>query len=163
MLTDAFMDAAKEQDVEVVRFDAARMKVDTCFGCETCFKNGMPCSFDDDFNGFAREIQTADGLLFAFPLYWYTMPAKFKAVFDKLYCFYTTGRCRGLEWGLICCCGWPEASIMDGMKITMNRSANAMNWHFVGEVIVPNVNNPGDVAGTPAIEQARALVKAFIN
>lgn len=162
-LTESFIEAAERNGCEVVRFDAVSLQVGTCHACRTCFKNGMPCSFDDDFNEVAREVQDADGILFAFPLYFYSIPAKLKAVIDKFYCFFTTGRCKVKEWGMICCCGMPDAEVMDGVRISLQRSANIMKWHMVGELLVPGVNKPGEVRGTGAMQQAAALADAFVN
>lgn len=38
--------------------------VDGCHACETCFKTGKACSFDDDFNAIAPAIMEADVVLY---------------------------------------------------------------------------------------------------
>ena len=62
-MTAAFIKAAEEKGHTVKRFDAAMMNVSGCHACETCFKTGKACSFDDDFNVIAPAIQEADGCL----------------------------------------------------------------------------------------------------
>ena len=86
-LTDAFVEAAKKKGHEVVRYDAAFMNVSGCRACDTCYKTGKACSFDDDFNVMAPDILNADGIVFTMPVYWYTMPSQIKAVLDKMYSF----------------------------------------------------------------------------
>ena len=54
-LVDAFVKAAEARGHEIVRFDAAMMKIDGCHACMTCFKTGKACSFDDDFNIIAQR------------------------------------------------------------------------------------------------------------
>ena len=66
-MTDSFIKAAKAKGHTVTRFDAAMMKLDGCHACETCYKTGKPCSFDDDFNTIAEEILDADALVFTMP------------------------------------------------------------------------------------------------
>ena len=101
----AFVKAAEEKGHEVARFDAAMMNVGGCRACCGCFKSGKACAFDDDFNKIAPEIEAADAVVFAMPVYWYTMPAQIKAVLDKFYSFFVAGReIGGKKCALISCC-----------------------------------------------------------
>ena len=84
-MTDAFIKAAEAKGHTVARFDAALQKVGGCHACETCFKSGNACSFDDDFNKFAPSILEADVVVFTAPVYWYSFPAQIKGVIDRLY------------------------------------------------------------------------------
>ena len=84
-MTDAFIRAAQAKGHTVTRFDAAMMKIGGCHACETCFKTGKACSFDDDFNLIAPAVLEADALVFTMPVYWYSIPAQIKGVIDRLY------------------------------------------------------------------------------
>lgn len=68
-MTDAFIKAAEEKGHTVTRFDAAMKNVGGCHACETCFKTGKACSFDDDFNDVAPAIMEADAVVFTMPVY----------------------------------------------------------------------------------------------
>ena len=59
-MTDSFIQAAEAKGHTVTRFDAAFLKIGGCHACETCFKTGKACSFDDDFNTIAPAILEAD-------------------------------------------------------------------------------------------------------
>ena len=76
----------------MTRFDAAMMNVGGCRACETCFKSGKACSFDDDFNTIAPHILEADDIVFAMPVYWYSIPGQIKNVIDKIYSFCVAGK-----------------------------------------------------------------------
>lgn len=58
-MTDAFIKAAEAKGHTVTRFDAAMMKLGGCRACETCYKTGKACSFDDDFNTIAPAVLEA--------------------------------------------------------------------------------------------------------
>ena len=73
-MTDAFIRAAQAKGHTITRFDAAMMKIGGCHACETCFKTGKACSFDDDFNLIAPAVLEADALVFTMPVYWYFHP-----------------------------------------------------------------------------------------
>ena len=77
-MTEAFVQAAETKGHTVTRFDAALKNVGGCRACETCFKTGKACSFDDDFNTIAPAILEADAVIFSMPVYWYSIPAQIK-------------------------------------------------------------------------------------
>ena len=69
-MTDSFIKAAEEMGHTITRFDAAMMKIGGCHACNSCFKSGKACIFDDDFNTIAPVILEADTILFTLPGYW---------------------------------------------------------------------------------------------
>ena len=161
-MTDAFIQAAEAKGHTVTRFDAAMKKVGGCRACETCFKTGKACSFDDDFNTIAPAILEADAVVFTMPVYWYSIPAQIKGVIDRLFSFVAGGKdIAGKECGMIVCCEEEDMSVMDGVRIPLERSAALMKWKVVGEVLIPGVLNAGDIAKTDGCAQAAALAEKF--
>lgn len=161
-MTESFIKAAEEKGHTVTRFDAAMKKVGGCHACETCFKTGKACSFDDDFNTIAPAILEADAVVFTMPVYWYSIPAQIKSVIDKLFSFCVAGKdIAGKECALITCCEEHDMSVMDGVRIPIERSAALLNWKMVGEVLIPGVLNAGAIDGTDGCAQAAALVDKF--
>ncbi len=159
-MTDAFIQAAEAKGHTVTRFDAAMKKVGGCRACETCFKTGKACSFDDDFNTIAPAILEADAVVFTTPVYWYSIPAQIKGVIDRLYSFCVGGKnIAGKECALITCCEEEDMSVLDGVRIPMERTAALLKWKMVGEVQVPGVLNVGDIAKTDGCKQAAALAE----
>lgn len=161
-VTDAFIQAAEGQGHRVTRFDAAMRHVGGCHACETCFATGKACSFDDDFNTIAPAILEADAVVFTMPVYWYSLPAQIKAVIDKMYSFCVGGKdVAGKECALIACCEEEDRSVMDGVRIPVERTAALLKWTMVGEVLVPGVLEAGAIGKTDGCEQAAALALKF--
>lgn len=157
-MTDAFIIAAEAKGHSVTRFDAALKKVGGCHACETCFKTGKACSFDDDFNVIAPEIEKADAVVFTAPVYWYSIPAQIKGVIDRLFSFCVAGKdIAGKECALITCCEEDDMSVMDGVRVPIERSAALLKWKMVGEVLIPGVLNAGDINKTDGLKKAAAL------
>lgn len=162
VMTDAFIKAAEAKGHTVIRFDAAMKKVGGCHACETCFKTGKACSFDDDFNIIAPDILDADSVVFTMPVYWYSIPAQIKGVIDRLFSFVVGGKdIAGKECALITCCEEDDMSVMDGVRIPIERSAALMKWKMVGEVLIPGVLNIGDIDKTDGCKKAAALAELF--
>lgn len=161
-MTETFIQAAEARGHIITRFDAAIKNVGGCRACETCFKTGKACSFDDDFNTIAPAILEADAVVFTMPVYWYSIPAQIKSVIDKLFSFVVGGKdIAGKECALIACCEEEDMSVLDGVRIPLERSAELLKWKMVGEVMVPGVYNVGDIARTNGCKQAAALAEKF--
>ena len=161
-MTDAFIRAAEAKGHTVTRFDAAMKKVDGCRACETCFSTGKACTFDDDFNAIAPAILEADAIVFTMPVYWYSIPAQIKGVIDRIFSLVVGGKdIAGKECALITCCEEEDMSVMDGVRIPMERMCALNKWKMVGEVLIPGVLNPGEIDKTDGCEKAAALADAI--
>ena len=159
-MAEAFIKAAEEKGHTVTRFDAAMMNVGGCHACETCFKSGKACSFDDDFNTIAPHILEADDIVFAMPVYWYSIPGQIKNVIDKIYSFCVAGKdVAGKGCGLIACCEEEDMTVLDGVRMPLERSAALLKWHMIREVLIPGVLNTGDIEKTDGCRQAAELAE----
>ncbi len=157
-MTDAFIKAAEKKGHTVIRFDAAMMNVGGCHACETCYKTGKACSFDDDFNQIAPAVLEADTIVFTTPVYWYSIPAQIKGVIDKMYSLVVGGKdITGKECALIACCEEEDLTVLDGVRIPIERTAALNKWKMVGEVLIHGVLNPGDINKTDGCQQAAEL------
>ena len=97
-----------------------------------------------------------------FRSYWYSIPAQIKGVIDRLFSFVVGGRdIAGKECAVIACCEEEDMSVLDGVRIPLERSAALMKWQMVGAVLVPGVLNVGDIEKTDGCRQAAALADKF--
>ena len=161
-MTDAFIQAAEAKGHTVTRFDAAMKNVGGCRACETCFSTGKACTFDDDFNTIAPAILEADAIVFTMPVYWYSIPAQIKGVIDRIFSLVVGGKdIAGKECALIACCEEDDMSVMDGVRVPMERMCALNKWKMVGEVLIPGVLNAGDIDKTDGCKKAAALADAI--
>lgn len=56
-----------------------------CLGCNAC-RFEKPCIQKDAFNDLVPKIRAADLIVFAAPLYFWTIPARLKAFIERFYC-----------------------------------------------------------------------------
>ena len=157
-MTDAFIRTAEEAGHEVKRFDAAMLHIQGCHACDKCYSTGKACIYDDDFNEIAPAILEADAVIFTSPVYWYSIPSQIKAVIDKLYALVVGEKnYSGRKWGLITCCEEEDSTVLDGIRIPMERTAQLLKWEPVGEVALTGVFKTGDIEKTDGLAQAEAL------
>lgn len=161
-MTEAFIEAAKAKGHQITRFDAAMKNVGGCHACENCYRTGKACCFNDDFNSIAPAILKADAVVFTMPVYWYSIPAQVKGVIDRLYSLVVGGKeYAGKECAMIVCCEERDMSVMDGVRLPLERTAALLKWKMVGEVLIPGVLNAGDIEKTDGCKQAAALADKF--
>ena len=161
-MTEAFVKEAEKLGHTVQRFDAAMMKIGGCHACQTCFKTGKACSFDDDFNIIAHAMLEADAVAFTMPVYWYSIPAQIKGVIDRIYSFCVAGKdVAGKKCGLITCCEEHDPTVMDGVRVPIERSAALLKWEMAGEVLIPGVLEAGEIDNTDGCKQAAELAHKF--
>ena len=161
-MTEAFIRAAESLGHTVQRFDAALLQIGGCRACQTCFKTGKACSFDDDFNRIAPAVLEADAVVYTMPVYWYSIPAQIKGVIDRIFSLVIGGKdIAGKKCALITCCEEEDVTAMDGVRMPIERSAALLKWEMVGEVLVPGVLDAGDIAKTDGCQQAAALAAKF--
>ena len=84
-LTARFCDGARDAGHEVEVISLAKYPVNGGLGCNAC-RYGKPCVQKDSFNDLAPKIKEADCLVFASPLYFWTISAKLKAFIERFYC-----------------------------------------------------------------------------
>ena len=68
--------------------------------------------------------------------------------------FYKIKKCE-----LITCCEENDMTVMDGVRIPIERSAALLKWDIIGEVLIPGVLNEGEIEKTDGCRQAAALAE----
>ena len=84
-LADAFIRGAEEAGHSVEKVSLLKTEVKGCLGCNVC-RYGKPCIQKDGFNELTAKIKQADLIVFASPLYFWTISSKLKAFIERFYC-----------------------------------------------------------------------------
>lgn len=163
-MANAFEEAAGQCGHTIVRFDTAFIDVCGCTACNACCMNGGLCTAEDAFNSIAAELENADAIVFASPVYWYTFPAKLKAVMDKFYALYNGKRLfKGKKAALIACCEDNTTEAFNGMVFAYAESMKLMGAELAGEVLIPGVHQIGDIAKTDGEMRAAKLAGTLFD
>lgn len=85
-MANAFAKGAKENGHEVVAIHVAHKKISGCMACEYCReKEKGICAQKDDMQEIYPEILSADMVVFASPIYYFTLSAQLQAVIHRTY------------------------------------------------------------------------------
>lgn len=84
-LVHSFSNGAKDSGHSVENISLSENKVKGCLGCNAC-RYGKPCIQKDSFNSLVPKIKAADLIVFASPLYFWTISSQLKAFIERFYC-----------------------------------------------------------------------------
>lgn len=84
-LAAEFIKGAAQAGHQTELLSLNKIQVNGCTGCNAC-RYGKPCVQKDDFNAIIPKIKEADLIVFASPLYFWTISSKIKAFIERFYC-----------------------------------------------------------------------------
>lgn len=86
-MAQAFREGAETAGHEVEILHVGRMKIAGCLGCEYCHTKGAgECIQKDDMEKLMPAYKEADLIVFASPIYYFTMTAQIEAAIQRVYC-----------------------------------------------------------------------------
>ncbi|MBQ7649687.1 MAG: flavodoxin family protein [Victivallales bacterium] len=101
LLCDQFAKGATEAGHNVEKIRLAEKNVGYCTGCYACQKLGK-CVQKDDANELVEKMLSADVVVLATPVYFYSMDAQLKALIDRSVSRWADfGRFKGTEFWLV--------------------------------------------------------------
>lgn len=83
LLCQEFKRGAEESGNNVELINLANKDIKYCLGCYACVKSKR-CFQKDDFNYVLEKIEKADVIVFATPVYFYSMSGQLKVFIDRL-------------------------------------------------------------------------------
>lgn len=159
-LAESFANGAKKNGNEVELISLADKTIGFCKGCLACGKT-QKCVINDDAVEIVEKMKGADVIAFATPVYYYSVSGQLKTMLDRANPLFTTDY-NFREIYLL-------ASAAEDGKETVSGTRTALQgWvdcyekaHLAGVVFAGGVNDKGDIAGHPALEEAYELGKTI--
>ncbi len=158
MMADAFESGAVAAGNEVRQINVGRAKISGCIACESCFANGGKCAIDDDMQPLYEQMEWADVVVYAFPLYFYSYPAQIKAFMDRQFC--AAGGRKGImgkKIALLMPYEDQHAERADGLVKSFEICMDYCKQEILGEVLCNGVYEKGAIAGNEALVRCEEL------
>jgi len=89
MLCDQFLEGVQKAGHQAEKIFIREMNINYCTGCGTCFNRTKPCPQKDDMAGVLDKMISADVIVMATPIYFYTMNGQMKTLIDRTCARYT--------------------------------------------------------------------------
>ncbi|ULQ60456.1 flavodoxin family protein [Brucepastera parasyntrophica] len=85
LLCGRFASGAEEAGNQVETVFLREKTIGYCLACDGCQRNGGTCVRNDDMADVLGKMKSADVIVMATPVYFYTMDAQMKTVIDRTY------------------------------------------------------------------------------
>jgi len=86
-MVQAFCEGAEAAGHVVEEYQVGKMKIAGCLACEYCHTKGEgSCIQKDDLEKILPAYKEADMIVFASPIYYFTMSAQIEAAIQRVYC-----------------------------------------------------------------------------
>ena len=153
MLCDQFMLGAKEAGNQAEKIFLGDKKIGYCTGCGSCFTSHK-CVQKDDMAEVLEKMTTADVIVMATPVYFYSMDAQMKTMIDRTCPRYTEIGNKDIYF---------IVAAADSRKQAMERTLEGFRG-FTS--LLSGVKEKGIIYGTGAwkigdIKESKAMVQAY--
>lgn len=129
-----------------------------CKGCLACLKVGH-CVIDDDAVEIAAKMHDADVLVFATPVYYYSVSGQLKTMLDRANPLFDSDYAFTKAYLLATAAEDGEETVEGTVKAVQGWVDCFERCELAGTVFAGGVNGVGDIAGHPALEKAYQMGK----
>ena len=157
-LAATFAKGAREAGNQVETVSLRDKQIGFCKGCFACLKLGH-CVIQDDAMEIAAKMHDADVLVFATPVYYYSVSGQLKTMLDRANPLYDTDYAFTQAYLL-------AAAAEDAPETFEGTEKAVQGWvdcfprcTLAGTVFAGGVNDVGEIAGHVALEQAYQMGK----
>lgn len=152
LMAEAFAQGARSAGNTVTVKNLSSCKVGPCVACEYCFTHDGVCVQKDDMNELLRDVDQADMLVFASPVYWFDISAQMKCFIDRLYAravkgFHVTSAAMLLD------------SASDGVygaaRTQLEDICGYLKWENKGVFTAPGMTGRDGIKATRKLDEVR--------
>jgi len=161
------LDGARDAGVEVSLLRATALSIPGCRGCGACEQTGE-CALQDAMQEVYPQLDRAERIILASPVYFYGFPAQVKALIDRAQALWSRRMLekspdqrkrhdRGKGY-LIAVGATGGKRLFEGMRLTARFFFDALDKEYAGELLLDGIDARGAVRDHPdARDRAWAL------
>ncbi len=158
LLCDQFIRGATEAENQVEKIFICDKTINYCTACDTCQANGGRCVQKDDMAEILHKMISADVIVMATPVYFYTMNAQMKTLIDRTYARYTTISNKEMYFIMTAAVGNKEL-LERTLESFRGFTACLTGAKEKGVIYGTGAWNKGDIKKSPAMGQAYEMGK----
>lgn len=161
MLCDAFSEGARSAGHEVTSFTLQKMKIGACIGCMKGGKDRLsPCVIKDDMDQIYPVYETADTVILASPMYYWSFSGQLKTAFDRLFAVaecYPDYANPVKDCALLMAAEDASTENWSAINNYYDNLLHFLKWRDVGRILVGGVLDAGAIADRAELKMARDL------
>ena len=155
-LADAFIEGVTAAGGSTVKLNLRDRVIKPCLGCDCCYAVGAPCVQRDFMAEIYPELERAELVAFATPLYYFTFPGQLKLVIDRFYALYRNGY-PVRESVLLVTAADTAGHTFEPIRLTYNAIMDHLKWRIRGMVLAGGLGLPDEIGRTEFPSLAREL------
>lgn len=158
IMAEEFARCAIEAGHQVTVRNLSISKVEPCIACQYCFTHDGVCVQKDDMNDILNDLNSADMLVLASPIYWFDVSAQMKCFIDRMYAlakkgFHIQSIAMLLNSG--------ADGVYDAAETQIRYIASYLKWDLKGVLKVPNLKEKGSIKESKELEKVREFAKSL--
>ncbi len=158
LLIQAFTEGAEQAGHTVHRFDLQHMDIHPCLGCMGGGGNPEhPCVQRDGMDAIYSAYRLADTVVFASPLYYWTISGQLKCAIDRLFAIAECDEHTANPHKECVLLMAAEGDEYEEVTYWYDHLMDHLGWTDRGKILCGSVLNAGDIRGNPKLDEARQL------
>jgi len=171
ILLDKALEGAREAGAEVEKVPVSKLKISPCLEIYACLKDGN-CPIKDDMQLLYRKLLEAEHIIFASPIFFYSITSQAKAIVDRWQALWVRKHVLGMggedkreRRGVFISVGATRGEkLFDGAVLTVKYFFDAINVGYSGDLLVRGIDDRGQIAEHPAtLEDAFRLGQKLVR
>ena len=160
LLLDKALEGASEAGAEVEKVLVSKLKISPCLEIYACLKDGN-CSIRDDMQPLYKKLLEADHVVFASPIFFYSITSQAKAIVDRSQALWVRRHVLGMgkedkreRRGVFVSVGATRGEkLFDGAVLTVKYFFDAIGVKYAGDLLVRGIDDKGQIEERPAALQ----------
>ncbi len=153
MLADEFMHGVEEAGHNAEKISLEGKTINFCKGCLACLKT-QECVINDDGRKIADKMQNADVIVFATPVYYYSVSGQLKTMLDRANPLFSSDY-KFRDIYLLATAAENEPETVNGTVSALKGWVDCFEKATLKKTIFAGgVNDAGEIKGHPALQEA---------
>jgi len=171
LLLNKALEGVREVGAEIESVLVSKLKISPCLEIYACLKDGN-CSIRDDMQLLYKKLLEADHVIFASPIFFYSITSQAKALVDRCQALWVRRHILGMgkedmreRRGVFISVGATRGEkLFDGAVLTVKYFFNAIGVKYAGDLLVRGVDDKGQIGEHPeALEDAFRLGQELVR
>ncbi len=158
LLLEEVLKGAQSQGAEISTIRPFKMDIQACSECGGCDKTGI-CIIKDDMQALYPQLEEADIIFMATPMFFYGMPSTLKALIDRCQALWNKRmltkppeKRKSYDSGsgyMVAIGATKGANLFEGAHLVAKYFFDALDMSYEGSVCVKKVEGKGDIKNKP--------------
>ncbi|MBA5851510.1 flavodoxin family protein [Clostridium sp. cel8] len=158
IMAEAFAQGAREtgNTVDIVKLSS--VKVNPCMACEYCRTHDGECIQKDGMQDIYKIMDKSDMIVYASPVYYFTMTSQIKAVIDR---FYAKGKVGYNIKSAALLLNSASENVYDSSIQCYKAINRYMNWTDKGIITISGMSSKGAMKQSSELEKVREFGRSI--